>query len=89
VVITLAACGPAASNWDWGGTQYGDQFDNSNGCTSSTPSIGSSGDATVGTTVVSFEYKGQVVTQDIQFQGIALTMGTSTTTTTTSTHHRS
>jgi hypothetical protein len=73
VVVTLAACGPGASNWDWGGSQRGNSFDSSTGCTSSTPSIGSGGSATIGTTVVSFEYLGQVVTQDIQFQGVAFT----------------
>jgi len=74
VTLTLAACGPASSSWDWGGTQYATSFDNgASGCTSSTPSFGSTGSATAGITVVSFEYKGQILTEDLAFQGAALT----------------
>ncbi len=73
VTITLAACGPSSSNWDWGGTQRGTYWDSSTGCLSggSTPSIGSTGDATAATTVISFLYKGQTLTEDIAFNGVA------------------
>jgi hypothetical protein len=76
VVITLAACGPSLTTWDWGGSQYGRSFDNGgSGCASSSPSMGSSGSgsATAGITVVSFAYNGQVVTEDLAFQGVAFT----------------
>jgi hypothetical protein len=78
VTITLAACGPSLAYWDWGGTRYGSSFDSgASGCTSSTPNIdsggSSSGSATAGITVISFAYKGQILTEDIAFQGVAFT----------------
>ena len=72
VVITLAACGPSSSSWDWGGTLYGEQFDTgSTGCISTVPAIAPGGMAAAGTTVLSYWYKGIDVTQDISFQGVA------------------
>jgi len=75
VTITFAACGPSSSNWDWGGTRYGTSWDSSSGCLSggSKPDIGSTGDATAETTVISFLYEGQTLTEDIAFNGIAFT----------------
>jgi hypothetical protein len=73
VTITLAACGPGSSGWDWGGSQYGNSFDHGASCTSSTPSIGSGGSADEEIDVISFEYKGLTLTQDIAFQGVAFT----------------
>lgn len=75
VTITFAACGSSSSNWDWGGTRYGTSWDSSSGCLSggSKPDIGSTGDATAATTVISFLYKGQTLTEDIAFNGIAFT----------------
>jgi hypothetical protein len=74
VTITLASCGPGKPNWDWGGNRYGNRFDSGvSGCTSATPSFGSGGSATAGTTVISFEYKGASLTEDLAFQGIAFT----------------
>src|SRR2546426_3047655 len=37
VTLTFAACGFGSSNWAWGGSQYGTQFDSSAGCTSPPP----------------------------------------------------
>jgi hypothetical protein len=76
VTITLAACGPGASKWDWGSSQYGVHFDKGvAGCTSSTPYLNNggsaSGSATAAITVISFELNGAVYTQDIAFQGVA------------------
>jgi hypothetical protein len=75
VILTLAACGPSTAgvpaNWDWGGTRYASSFDSTTGCTSATPSFGSGGSATAGITVISFEYKGQILMEDIAFQGVA------------------
>ena len=72
VVLTLAACGPSSSSWDWGGTPYGTKFDTgSKGCVSTTPVIAPAGMATAGTTVISYWYKGIDVAQDIAFQGVA------------------
>ena len=68
VVITLAACGPASSSWDWGSSTT-----NGSGCVSSSPSFGSGGSATAANTVVCFEYKGQTFTEDLAFQGVAVT----------------
>lgn len=80
VTITFAACGFSSSNWDWGGYQHGNIWDNGNdtvGCIpgGSTPSIDQyyAGDATAATTVISFEYKGETLTEDIAFNGIAFT----------------
>ena len=76
VTITLAACGFSSPSWDWGGSKRGNSWDfGSSGCISggSTPSIGSNGDATAATTVISFEYKGAALTEDIAFNGIAFT----------------
>ncbi|MGD0478431.1 MAG: hypothetical protein ABSB29_09745 [Nitrososphaerales archaeon] len=78
VTITLAACGYSSSNWNWGGSQYGDSWDNginTVGCISggSTPSIPTVGDANAATTVISFWYKNQTLTEDIAFNGIAFT----------------
>lgn len=75
VTITFAACGYSASNWDWGGSHRGTSWDSSTGCDSggSKPNIGSSGDATAATTVISFLYKGQTLTEDIAFNGVAFT----------------
>jgi hypothetical protein len=83
VVITLAACGPSVNSWDWGtvttsgfrGTSYSVNNAGSPTCVSASPfpngSLGAS--ATVGTTVVQFEYDGIVFAQDLQFQGVAFT----------------
>jgi len=68
VVLTLASCGPASATWDWGSSTY-----NSGGCVSSSPAFGSGGSATAANTVVCFEYKGQVFTEDLAFQGVAVT----------------
>ena len=71
-IITLAACGPSSSAWDWGGTKYGTKFDSgASGCVSTTPNIAPGGMAAAGTTVLSYWYKGVDVTQDIAFQGVA------------------
>jgi hypothetical protein len=72
VTLTFAACGFGASNWDWGGTQYASKFDSSTGCASSAPGFSSSGSAAVLTVVLSFMYQGQIYTQAIQFQGLAV-----------------
>jgi flagellin-like protein len=72
MTLTFAACGFGASNWDWGGTQYGSKFDNTAGCTSSAPGFSPQGSADVLTVVLSFMYQGQVYTQAIQFQGLAV-----------------
>lgn len=72
VTLTFAACGFGASNWDWGGTQYATKFDSSTGCASSAPGFSSSGSAAVLTVVISFMYQGQIYTQAIQFQGLAV-----------------
>ena len=69
VVLTLASCGPGSSTWDWGSST-------SNGggsCVSSSPAFGSGGSATAANTVVCFEYKGQTFTEDLAFQGVAVT----------------
>jgi hypothetical protein len=80
VTITLAACGPSVSAWDWGAWRYGTHFgtppsESVAGCTSSTPYLdnggSSSGDATAAIIVISFEYHGAVYTQDIAFSGVA------------------
>lgn len=78
VTITLAACGPGVSKWDWGSSQYGVHFDTlpvGVGCTSSTPYLNNggsaTGSATAAITVISYEYNGLVYTQDIAFQGVA------------------
>jgi hypothetical protein len=72
VIITLAACGPSSSSWDWGGTQYGTKFDSGHsGCVSTVPNIAPGGMASAGTTVISYWYNGIDVTQDIAFQGVA------------------
>jgi hypothetical protein len=80
VTITLAACGPGVSTWDWGGWKYGIHFgappaESVAGCTSSTPYLddggASSGSATAAIIVISFEYNGAVYTQDIAFSGVA------------------
>ena len=82
VTITLASCGPGVNVWDWGGSRYGAHFDTTPSpggaaCTSSTPYLndngGTVGSATAAITVISFEYNGQVYTQDISFQGVAFT----------------
>jgi hypothetical protein len=65
VTITLAACGYSSSSWDWGGYKRGTSWDSgATGCISggSKPNIGSSGDATTATTVISFLYRGQTLT---------------------------
>jgi hypothetical protein len=72
VTLTLAACGYGATNWDWGGTRYAKNFDKSTGCTSSAPAFSNLGSATILTLVVGFLYKGQIYTQAIQFQGLAV-----------------
>jgi len=73
VTLTLAACGYGSTNWDWGGSQYALHFDSSVGCSSSTPYFSTLGDANILTLVVCFEYQGQVYTQALQFQGLAVT----------------
>jgi hypothetical protein len=67
--ITLAACGPSSSTWDWGS----DPTNNGGSCVSSPPMYNVGPSATAGTTVVQFEYKGVVFTQDLSFQGVAFT----------------
>jgi len=78
VTITLAACGPSVSKWDWGSSQYGAHFDSlpaGQTCTSSTPYLNNdgaaTGSATAAITVISYELNGLVYTQDIAFQGVA------------------
>ncbi|MDA4123927.1 MAG: hypothetical protein OK438_00560 [Thaumarchaeota archaeon] len=73
VTLALAACGFGTTYWDWGGSQYANHFDHSNGCTSSAPGFSSSGAANVLTLVICYLYQGQMYTQAIQFQGIAVT----------------
>jgi len=72
VTITLAACGYGSTNWDWGGTHYARIFDSTNGCTSSAPAFSSLGSANVLTLVICFLYQGQMYTQTIQYQGLAV-----------------
>jgi hypothetical protein len=69
VVLTLASCGPSSSTWDWGSSYNG----YGSGCVSASPAFGSGGSATAANTVVCFEYKGQTFTQDLAFQGVAVT----------------
>ena len=78
VTITLAACGPSVAKWDWGGSQYGEHFDGGvAGCTSSPPYLNNAGSATgsatAAITVISYQNNGAVYTQDIAFQGVAIT----------------
>ncbi|MDA4126285.1 MAG: hypothetical protein OK452_03645 [Thaumarchaeota archaeon] len=73
VTLTLAACGFGSTNWDWGGWQDARNFDSSNGCTSSAPSFSPSGSANILTLVISFLWQNTVYTQDIQYQGLAVT----------------
>jgi hypothetical protein len=73
MTLTFAACGYGATNWDWGGSLYASHFDNSAGCASSAPGFASSGSATILTVVISFLYQGQIYTQALQFQGLAVT----------------
>jgi hypothetical protein len=73
VTLTLAACGFASTNWDWGGWQDAKNFDNSNGCTSSAPAFSPSGSANILTLVISFLWQNTIYTQDIQYQGLAVT----------------
>jgi hypothetical protein len=72
MTLTLAACGYGASNWDWGGIQYAKNFDSSVGCTSSAPAFSPSGAANILTLTICFMYQGQIYTQAIQFQGLAV-----------------
>jgi hypothetical protein len=72
VTLTFAACGYGSSNWDCGGSQYAHHFDSSVGCSSSVPDFSPNGSADVLTVVLSFMYLGQIYTQAIQFQGLAV-----------------
>ena len=68
ITLTFAACGFGASNWDWGGSQYGQQFDNSAGC-SGPPPLLIPPEGSFLSVVISFIYKGQFYTQTIPFLG--------------------
>jgi len=72
ITLTFAACGYGATNWDWGGKQYATSFDSKVGCASSAPGFSSSGAANVLTVVIGFIFQGQIYTQAIQFQGLAV-----------------
>jgi len=72
VTVTLASCGASSTTWDWQNT-VGGSGGSRGGCISAAPSIGAGGSATAGFTVVSFEYKGNILTEDLAFQGVAFT----------------
>lgn len=74
VTLTFAACGYGSSGWDWGGRQYGRNFDSgSTGCDSSAPGWATVGVASNLEVVISYVLQGQIYAQAIQFQGEALT----------------
>jgi len=74
VTLTLAACGQSATNWDWGGEQYG-AWDSNTGCDTggSQPGIATTGSANEAETVISYEYKSMVLTEVITFNGVVFT----------------
>ena len=74
VTLTFAACGFGASNWEWAGTSYAQQFDNSAGCT--TNPLGYLHSIPEGQTLAidsSYLYKNQVYSQVMPFEGQDIT----------------
>jgi len=69
VTLTFAACGIGASNWDWGGSQYGRQFDNPTACFPQSPPNYNTPESTYLSIIISFMYNGKVLDQQIPFQG--------------------
>jgi hypothetical protein len=79
VVLTFAACAPGSTSWDWGGIAYGRTFDNSDSsvCFPQAPPNYFTPESTYLDIVLSFAYGGQVLDQNIPFEGETLTGGTS------------
>jgi hypothetical protein len=70
--LTFAACGFGASNWSWGGTQYAQQFDNDNGCSTVPPAF-ETPEGTYMSMIISYVYNGVDYTEAIPFQGQIVT----------------
>jgi hypothetical protein len=77
VILTFAACAASSTAWDWGGVAYGRAFDNSDSsvCFPQAPPNYFTPESTYLDIVLSFAYQGQVLDQNIPFQGETLTGG--------------
>jgi hypothetical protein len=69
ITLTFAACRLGSSDWNWGDSQYGRAFDNPIGCSPQAPPNYQTPESTYLSIILSFMYKGQVVDQQIPFQG--------------------
>jgi len=69
VTLTFAACAIGSSYWDWGSSQYGASFDNQLECFPQNPPAYVTPESTYLSIILSFMYKGQVLAQQIPFQG--------------------
>jgi hypothetical protein len=69
VTLTFAACRFGTANWNWGASQYGRAFDNPIGCSPQAPPNYQTPESTYLSIIISFLYKGNVMDQQIPFQG--------------------
>ena len=67
VTLTFAACDISSTLWDWAGASYGTQNGGS-ACTTNPPDY-QAHESTYLSIVISFEYNGQVYSQDVPFEG--------------------
>jgi hypothetical protein len=73
-VLTFAACGPGSSSWEWGGSQYGNNWDpGHSGCATVNLGIGSQGSPTALILVLSYLLNNVVYTEDVAFQSVSFT----------------
>jgi len=73
-VLTFAACGPGSPSWEWGGSQYGDNWDPGySGCATVNLGIGSHGSPTALILVLSYLLNNVVYTEDVAFQSVSFT----------------
>jgi len=73
-VLTFAACGPGSPSWEWGGSQYGNNWDAGySGCATVNLGIGSQGSPTALILVLSYLLNNVVYTEDVAFQSVSFT----------------
>jgi len=73
-VLTFAACGPGSPSWEWGGSQYGNNWDPGySGCATVNLGIGSNGSPTALILVLSYLLNNVVYTEDVAFQSVSFT----------------
>jgi hypothetical protein len=75
VTLTFAACSAGSTNWDWGGVAYGRTFDNPFACFPQSPPNYFTPESTYLSIILSFVYNGQVLNQNIPFEGETISGG--------------